>query len=41
MTPRQWVLAVLIVVVCAAALIAGTLLLATGHGPPPIRPLTP
>jgi hypothetical protein len=41
MTPRQWVLVVLIIGVFAAALIAGTLLLATGHGHPPVRPLTP
>ena len=41
MTPRQWVLVVLIIVVFAAPLIAGTLLLATGQGPPPVRPLTP
>ncbi len=41
MTPRQWVLLVLIIGVFAAAMIAGTLLLATGHSPPPIRPLTP
>ena len=41
MTPRQWVLVVLIIAGVAAAMVAGTLLLATGHSPPPIRPLTP
>jgi len=41
MTPRQWVMVVLIIVVFAALLVAGTLLLATGHAPPSQRPLTP
>ncbi len=41
MTWRQWVLVMLIIVVMAGAAIAGTLLLATGHVPPPSRPLTP
>jgi hypothetical protein len=34
MTPRQWVLVILIIVVFAAALVAGTLLIATGSYSP-------
>jgi hypothetical protein len=40
MTPRQWVLVVLILVACAAAVVGMTLLLATGQLHP-VRPLTP
>ena len=41
MTWREWVLVILIVVVMGGVAVAGTLLPAAGHLPPPNRPLTP